>query len=315
MVRSPCDWGEGMFRKPYHLCPPKSPEKCGPSSDPNDKIWLNQNSVAGKSLLEFWTEMKWNDWAESVPFLRDNGENEWKKKKGKKNVETKEISISKVSANYTYPNVFSLRRHKLEIMEQIVEVVPRNVKLVRLNELERSPELFIQGLVKEFSLTVKDGYTPQPKSAVAHGTTCLTKEEWEVAQQSIDWNTEADFGYGPSECRMCYGYDRSTRLYTRVMNGKKNKKLINEQAGKGKEGNKRGKTAKALAQKENEEVVNGKEAESDSDKSETVPQQMIESDLNDAIMAADREVEEDSVDDSDTTDESEVVPRIWHVMF
>jgi len=316
VVRSPCDWGEGMFRKPYHLCPPKSPEKCGPSSDPNDKIWLNQNSVAGKSLLEFWTEMKWNDWAESVPFLRDNGENEWKKKKGKKNVETKEISISKVSSNYTYPNVFSLRRHKLEIMEQIVEVMPRNVKLVRLNELERSPELFIQCLVKEFSLTVKDGYTPQPKSAVAHGTTCLTKEEWDAAQQSIDWNMEADFGYGPSECRLCYGYDRSTRLYTRVMNGKKNKKLINEQAGKGKQGNKRGKAAtKALAQKENEEVVNGEEADSDSERSEAVIPQKIESDLNDAIVAADREVEEDSVDDSDTTDESEEGPRIWHVMW
>lgn len=36
-----------MFRKPYHLCPPKKPEMCGPGSNPNKKLWLNQNFVAG----------------------------------------------------------------------------------------------------------------------------------------------------------------------------------------------------------------------------------------------------------------------------
>lgn len=38
---------EAMFRKPYHLCPPKQPEKCGPGADPKKKLWLNQNYVAG----------------------------------------------------------------------------------------------------------------------------------------------------------------------------------------------------------------------------------------------------------------------------
>ena len=38
---------EAMFRKPYHLCPPKQPEKCGPGADPKKKLWLNQNFVAG----------------------------------------------------------------------------------------------------------------------------------------------------------------------------------------------------------------------------------------------------------------------------
>ncbi len=80
------------------------------------------------------------------------------------------VSISKVSANYTYPNVFRLRKRKLEIMKQIVEAVPRNVKFVHLNELERSPEMFIQGLVGEFNLTVRDGYEPQSPSKVVHTT-------------------------------------------------------------------------------------------------------------------------------------------------
>lgn len=104
--------------------------------------------------------MEWKDWAESVPFLR-----------GKEEVPSgKEVSISKVSANYTYPNVFALRRHKFEIMKQIVETVPRNVKFVLLKELERSPEMFIQSLVREFNLTVRDDYKPQPPSKVAHTT-------------------------------------------------------------------------------------------------------------------------------------------------
>jgi len=228
VVRSPCDWAEGMFRKPYHLCPPKHPEKCGPESDPNDKIWLNQNSVAGVSLYEFFTDMEWKDWAESVPFLRDTGHEANKKSSGGKT--GVEVSISKVSSNYTYPNVFSLRQHKLGIMEQIMEVAPRNVKLVRLKELERSPELFIQSLVKEFGLEVKDGYKPQPQSVVSHPTTCLTPDEWDVAQMNIDWNTESTFGFSPFDCRMCYGYERSTRLYTRIMQGRKTKKALKEQA-------------------------------------------------------------------------------------
>jgi len=117
-----------------------------------------------KSLLDFF-DMEWNDWAESVPFLRDQG------REAKGVTPTgKEVSISKVSANYTYQNVFGLRRHKFGIMKQILEAVPRNVKFVHLKELERSPEMFIQGLVREFDLTVRDGYEPQPPSKVAHTT-------------------------------------------------------------------------------------------------------------------------------------------------
>ena len=117
-----------------------------------------------KSLLDFF-EVEWGDWAESVPFLRDTGS----EAKGVHST-GEEVSISKVSANYTYPNVFRLRRHKFEIMKQIVEAVPRTVKFVHLKELERSPEMFIQGLVREFNLTVRDGYEPQSPSKVVHTT-------------------------------------------------------------------------------------------------------------------------------------------------
>lgn len=129
-----CIRAEGMYRKPYHLCPPKNPERCGPGSDPNNKIWMNQNSMIGTKLLDFFTTFPWVDWAESVPFLRSSTHREG----------DEEVSISKPSLDYTYNNVFALRKHKLEMMKQIIDAVPQNVKLVRLKEIERSPEKFIQ---------------------------------------------------------------------------------------------------------------------------------------------------------------------------
>ena len=213
VVRSPCDWAEGMFRKPYHFCSPKKPEMCGPKSDPKKKIWLNQNHMLGIKLLEFFTTVEWSDWAESVPFLREGGE------------ESGDISISKVCANYTYPNVWALRRHKLSIMKQIIDAVPRNVKFVRLKEFEKYPELLMQGIVNEFNMTVKENYEAQPPSQVSHYTVCLTPEEWVAAQDQIDWNLEAEFGFSPFDCRMCYGYNKSKRLYDRVMGGKKINKI------------------------------------------------------------------------------------------
>lgn len=167
-----------MFRKPYHLCPPKQPERCGPTSDPNVKKWMNQNNLIGVKLLNFITTFPWVDWAESVPFMRSISHIEG----------DDEVSISKPSLNYTYDNVFALRKHKLEIMKQVIAVT-RNVKVVRLKEIERSPEKFIQDVSSEFSLPVREGYKPQIPSVVTHSTTCLTSEEWEAAQAGIGTNT------------------------------------------------------------------------------------------------------------------------------
>ena len=60
-----------------------------------------------------------------------------------------------------------------------------------------------------------------------HSTTCFTPPEWDVAQASIDWKMEAEFGYSPFECRMCYNYTKSVNLIQRVKRGKKIKELIN----------------------------------------------------------------------------------------
>lgn len=55
---------------------------------------------------------------------------------------------------------------------------------------------------------------------------CLTPAEWDAAQNSIDWKIESEFGFGPFECRMCHGYERSKSLYNRVKEGKKVKDLV-----------------------------------------------------------------------------------------
>jgi hypothetical protein len=54
----------------------------------------------------------------------------------------------------------------------------------------------------------------------------LTPNEWTAAQNEIDWRLEAEFGFSPHDCRMCYGYNRSTRLYRRVMDQRKIGKKI-----------------------------------------------------------------------------------------
>jgi hypothetical protein len=225
VVRSPCDWAEAMMRKPYHFCPPKHPEKCGPGTA---TVWMNHNNMIGTQLVEFFTTVEWVDWAESTHFMRNEALENGKVKA------VDPYSISKPGANFTYPNVFALRKHKLKLMKQIFDVAPRNVKFVRLNEFERGPSLFIDNLVKEFDLKVKTEYTKPPPSSYSHTTTCLTPDEWTAAQNEIDWKLEAEFGFSPHDCRMCYGYNKSARLYKRVMDQKKiGKKIQPERFGSG----------------------------------------------------------------------------------
>ena len=66
-------------------------------------------------------EMEWGDWPESTNYR----------------------NLSFVGDEFIYRNIFHLRRHKLMLMKQIIDAVPRNVKIVRLHELERSPDTFV----------------------------------------------------------------------------------------------------------------------------------------------------------------------------
>mmetsp|Transcript_15793 Transcript_15793/g.32109 ORF Transcript_15793/g.32109 Transcript_15793/m.32109 type:complete len:135 (-) Transcript_15793:412-816(-) len=134
-----------MYRKPYHLCPTNKPERCG--TNENGIVWLNKNNVRKLSFKNFFSEMKWVDWAESAPFPRKI----FPKKQGKKSPKSSKLIISKVGRNFTYPNVISLRKHKMKLMQQVIDVSPRHVKIVRLKEVENDPNMFIQVCVSRFS--------------------------------------------------------------------------------------------------------------------------------------------------------------------
>lgn len=123
-VRRPCDWAEAMKRMPYHMCKPHDI----PSTCPGDEFvgFEHYDILRNYSLAEFF-RMEWGDWTESTNFR----------------------NLSFVSGEFTYRNVFHLRRHKLGLMRQIIDAVPRNVKVVRLHELELSPVMFVKASIDE----------------------------------------------------------------------------------------------------------------------------------------------------------------------
>lgn len=118
-VRSPCEWAEAMKRNPWHVCYPNNISSECPGAE---FIGFEHKSVLKNYTLSEFFEMEWGDWPESTNFR----------------------NLSFVGKQFIYPNIFQLRRHKLMLMKQIIDAVPRNVKIVRLHELERSPEIFVQ---------------------------------------------------------------------------------------------------------------------------------------------------------------------------
>jgi hypothetical protein len=171
VVRNPCDWADAMYRTPWHLCPTKNdaPDRC-----PGEYIGTDRIAVKDKTRLEFFQDMEWRDWHESTLDPND----------------------------FTYDSVFELRRHKLSLMKQLMEVSPHRFHLAHLDQVELQPELFVQHFVKQFGLQVDPNATAV--KAKHHKTLCLEEKEWEVAQRKIDWNMEAHFGFVPTDCHMCY---------------------------------------------------------------------------------------------------------------
>lgn len=125
-----------MKRLPWHMCHPKNIT----SECPGDEFigFEHQDETKNYTLSEFF-QLEWGDWPESSNFR----------------------NLSFISKDFIYKNIFQLRRHKLLLMKQIIDTVPRNVKIVRLHELERSPRIFIRNIMLEFNLKRKRGAEPQ----------------------------------------------------------------------------------------------------------------------------------------------------------
>ena len=203
VVRRPCDWAEAMKRMPYHMCNPTNISlDCGGPGN-TELVGLDHKRLlrTNYTLAQYFT-LPFGDWTESTNYRNlsiapdDN------------------IGTTKFTP---YRNVFHLRKHKLEIMKQIIDTVPRNVKIVRLHELELSPEMFIMNIVQQYNLPLKEDYQLRQPSTKKHVEQCLSYEEWSIAQREIDWDMESYFGYTPLDCHLCYdgGIDASRNIVPR----------------------------------------------------------------------------------------------------
>jgi len=101
-----------------------------------------------------------------------------------------------------YDNLFQLRTHKLRLMQQIRDALPR-VKLVHMRDVEAAPNRVMVELQEEYGLTTSPRYQGAIPVKKLHRQPCLSQEEHEVAKGSIDWAVEAQFGYFPDSCRVC----------------------------------------------------------------------------------------------------------------
>lgn len=172
-VRSPCDWADGMFRKPWHMCNPSDP----PAACARGYIGLNKQVLKALDRQSFFADMPW--WENEEAKFADEG-------------------------GFVYPSVFHLRAHKLKLMLQLIQAVgPHRVKLAHLKYVELSPETFVINMAKEFGLELKSRRAKLKPSDHIHESNCLTEEEWRTAEAKIDWDLEGKFGFTPLDCHTC----------------------------------------------------------------------------------------------------------------
>lgn len=163
VVRNPCDWIDGMYRHPWHLCPI---EKDFCKSHPY--TGQAKQFVKNKSLSEFMTS-PWHDYMD--------------KSQG-------------------FANIFELRKVKLGFMIQLQKHLPHNTAVLHLKNFELNPISTVDQLVKRFSLKKQKMSTKREKVKV-HKPLCLTQSEWKIAEQGLDWEAEKLFGFTPADCYTC----------------------------------------------------------------------------------------------------------------
>lgn len=115
VVRSPCEWAEAMI----HL----QKERCI-----ENNLLLNKQlapSACDELLPEEYYSTSWDDWMETDDFSGDV------------------IVASKSNQPSKYRDMFEMRLQKLVLMKQIMQVIPRHVKILRLHEFERNPDVFV----------------------------------------------------------------------------------------------------------------------------------------------------------------------------
>jgi len=179
MVNNPCDWVMDIKENPWHICP--LVESGG--SLACDRRGRNREVFAQGSLTDFI----------QMPLI-DHGE-----------------LMSKTTTNATYNNIFQLRAHKLRLMQQVRDVLPRNrVRVIKSKDADAEPDRVILKLAKQFGLKHVAGSVEKLASTSDQNNEnkpCLSVEEQKIAIDTIDWKAEAYFKYIPGKCRTCATVD------------------------------------------------------------------------------------------------------------
>lgn len=186
-IRRPCNWMDGMYRKPWHMCSPKRPHNGNysamvwpncPFRKGDGRIDNNYLALRGISRAQFH-QLEWGDWAES------------------------EITPD----NFVYPNVWELRAHKIRLMQQVESVVPpERVIHAALHLVERDPVTFIANLHERLGLTMPPHQKIPAPSTNQHAVLCLgSQAEVDATRSLINWTLESDFGFSETDCPLCSG--------------------------------------------------------------------------------------------------------------
>lgn len=175
MINNPCDWVMDIKQNPWHICPLVESGK----SPACDRRGRNREVFAHYSLSDFIR----------MPLI-DHGE-----------------FVSETTTNATYNNIFQLRAHKLRLMQQVRDVLPRNrVKVIQSKDVAATADRLILKLAKQFGLKKAAGYGKQLLSTSDQNNDnkpCLSADEQKIAIDTIDWNAEAYFKNAPGKCRTC----------------------------------------------------------------------------------------------------------------
>lgn len=105
-----------------------------------------------------------------------------------------------------YDDIFDMRRRKLLLMKQIIDLMPRHAKILRLGEFELNPDAFVLDLMTEYNFKTRDQYNPSIP-VIKHGNqssfSCVEYSKWNDAQTRIDWTLEGYFGHNRLDCHLC----------------------------------------------------------------------------------------------------------------
>ena len=175
VIKSPCEWAESMIQLKRNICEKNSVLQ-------NRGLQSCNEGVLGDSY-----NFQWDDWEDS-----DRGE---------------EIIPNDKQNSITHQNIFEFRRQNLQVIQQIIEVMPRNVKIVRYGEFVLNPNALIKDLEKEYGFTVKKYHVPIQVNGDVGTLLCMSPTKWKEAQELIHWKLEGYFGHHSLDCHLCHRDD------------------------------------------------------------------------------------------------------------